>query len=157
MTYLFLCITGSGVWAPFTNGVLTLASLPDGPHVVSVRSTDGAGNVQTPPYPNASFFVDTMSPVLALTSSTSGYWVNNPSVYLCANVSDEVPVTLSGTLLGSSGGADGTVSVEVGQDCVLGVMASQGAHTLTMDGVDAAGLYVHVCYSLAVCPSGLCC
>jgi len=104
----------------------SLELLADGSHTVIVDSTDAAGNLGSA---TATFTVDTIVPVVAITAPAAGLTQDNTPL-LTFNVTDASPVT---NVVKVDGVAVATVSGES-----LAQLAD-GPHTVRVESTDAAG------------------
>ena len=100
-----------------------LAALADGPHTVRIEATDGANNRG---YAEVTFTVDTVSPVVAISSPLPGLTINNKQV-LAYTVSDGT-VTVK---------VDGVVKNKVSGNTLD--LLDNGPHTIRVESMDVAG------------------
>lgn len=112
------------------------AALADGAHTVSITVQDNDGNTSVPA--SVSFTVDTVPPVLNLTSPADGLITATPAQTIAGMTNDAtsspvaVTITLNGTDQGAvSVGADGSFS--------KGVVLSEGENVITVTSTDKAG------------------
>ena len=123
-----------GMWQA-DNTVFT--ALSNGRHVFEVLATDAAGNVQSLPLPAVATIVDTIAPLVVL-SSVAGVvtplpsYVRSGNVSVCAVVEDASPVVVTMTL-------DGVSVALSSAGCGTAVFTSEGNHTIAASAVDAAG------------------
>ncbi len=101
----------------------TLDPLPDGPHTVRVEATDAAGNTG---FAEVSFAVDTIAPVVMISSPVSGV-TNTNAPTLSYTVSDGTVVVK----------VDGTVVSKVSGDNLDTL--TDGPHKVRVESTDAAG------------------
>jgi hypothetical protein len=101
----------------------TIDSLADGFHVVQVQSTDNAGNIS---FAETAFTIDTVAPVVTITSPTAGL-TNSRTPVLTYSVSEGTQVV----------SVDGVVITKASGD-TLGPLAD-GPHTVKVEATDAAG------------------
>src|SRR2546428_7482636 len=80
-----------------------LEALADGPHSISARATDRAGNATTA---SATFRVDTTKPAVAIQQPVAGTTTNAGTVTVIGTVTDASPVsvTVNGVAAAVSGG-----------------------------------------------------
>jgi hypothetical protein len=110
----------------------------NGPHILSARARDAAGNVSLAPDTNVTVFNDTTAPVVTVSAPAAGATVNG-TVQVSASATDDVAVTgvqflLDGSPLGNE--IAGTGPYLIGWD--TGTTAN-GVHTLSARAHDAAG------------------
>lgn len=127
-------ITSGITKTAITNGysvTVTPSTLSDGSHTVIINCADNDGNRATEK--STTFTVDTVPPVLNVTSPDDGLITNKSTVVVAGTTNDSTssPVTL--TVNGStvSVGSDGSFSTTV--------TLSEGENTITIKAVDKAG------------------
>ncbi len=118
------CQLNGGAFSACTSPV-AFTSLSDGPYSFSVRATDGAGNVGSANY---LWVVDTLSPVITLTSSPSNP-SNSNSGTIAFTVSEPATLTCQ---------VDGGAFVTCDSPFATGPL-SDASHTVTVRAVDGAG------------------
>jgi len=104
----------------------SLAQLADGSHTVTVDSTDAAGNVGSA---TATFTVDTVLPVVAITAPSAGL-TNDNTPLLTFNVTDTNAVT-------NTVKVDGVIVAKISGDSLA--QLADGLHTIRVESTDAAG------------------
>lgn len=111
-------------------------ALGDGDHTVTVDATDNDGNAAT--QKSTTFKVDTIPPVLNITSPTEGMITSTQSITVSGTTNDATssPVTVKISLNGSDQGA-----VTVGGDGAFSkaVTLKEGANVIVVTATDAAG------------------
>src|SRR6185503_648165 len=103
----------------------TTATLPDGSHTVTVRGTDGVGNTATA---SRTFTVDTTAPVVTVAP-------------VATPISDSTP-TVSFTVTGATAiecRIDSGAFAACSSPFTPAAALSDGSHTITVRGTDAAG------------------
>ena len=104
------------------------ADLAQGSHTLAVSAADYDGNTGTL---SASWTVDTVAPVLAVSSPAEGEFVTNPSLTVRGTVSDATSglqsVTVNGTAVAVSGSFSHTLTL------------AEGVTTITVTATDKAG------------------
>ena len=120
--------------------VWNTVAVPDGNHVLELRAVDAAGNVgvasRTVRVANYTF-VDTIAPVSAITSPTTGTKLSGKTVSITAKVTDNIAVTktelyLDGALFSTTTSTRPKFSLTLSKLTV-------GAHVLQVFAYDAAG------------------
>jgi hypothetical protein len=131
-----------GAWVNASTLDTLAASLTDGEHMFEVRAVDAAGNVQPPPYASASVVVDTVPPVLALSSTSPlRHFVNTSDVSVCLVSNDASSVTVRGVVADwpfSWLASPGSVQRCVSPPPIF--LALDGNFSLHVDGTDSAML-----------------
>lgn len=117
-----------------TNGysvTVTPSTLSDGSHTVTINCADNDGNSATEK--STTFTVDTVPPVLNVTSPDDGLITNKSTVVVAGTTNDSTssPVTLTVNGNTVSVGSDGSFSTTV--------TLSEGENTITIEAVDKAG------------------
>lgn len=111
-------------------------ALGDGDHTVTVDATDNDGNAAT--QKSTTFKVDTVPPVLNITSPTEGMITSTQSLTVSGTTNDATssPVTVKISLNGADQGA-----VTVGGDGAFSkaVALAEGANVIVVTATDAAG------------------
>lgn len=111
-------------------------ALDDGSHTVSVNATDNDGNSAA--QKSTTFTVDTIPPTLNVTSPADGLITSTPTLVVSGTTNDATssPVTVKISLNGADQGA-----VTVGGDGAFSksVTLSEGANTIVVTAMDAAG------------------
>lgn len=111
-------------------------ALGDGDHTVTVDATDNDGNAAT--QKSTTFKVDTIPPVLNITSPTEGMITSTQSLTVSGTTNDATssPVTVKISLNGADQGA-----VTVGGDGAFSkaVALAEGANVIVVTATDAAG------------------
>lgn len=111
-------------------------ALGDGDHTVTVDATDNDGNAAT--QKSTTFKVDTIPPVLNITSPTEGMITSTQSLTVSGTTNDATssPVTVKISLNGADQGA-----VTVGGDGAFSkaVTLKEGANVIVVTATDAAG------------------
>ncbi|MEM4312225.1 MAG: Ig-like domain-containing protein [Nitrososphaerales archaeon] len=129
----FTEITGiSGVIASFSFEL----PVADGSHTIAIRVTDSANNVRTE---SATFFVDTVKPVITITSPAAGAKIIG-DLMLEATVSDPSPssgIDINSLVVKVDGNVV-TATITDGKVTYRATLAI-GSHTLTIDIKDKAG------------------
>ena len=127
-------ITSGITKTAITNGysvTVTPSTLSDGSHTVTINCSDNDGNRATEK--STTFTVDTVPPVLNVTSPDDGLITNKSTVVVAGTTNDSTssPVTLTvngnKVLVGSNGSFSTTVTL------------SEGENTITIEAVDKAG------------------
>ncbi|WP_257385639.1 Ig-like domain-containing protein, partial [Tahibacter caeni] len=121
---------GAGNWS-----FVLPTALPDGPHVVQARATDGAGNTSTDSVAST-FTVDTTAPPAPLVASPangSTTVASQPTVSGTAEPSSSVTVLIDGANAGSTT-ANGAGTWQLAPAPLL-----DGAHTVKARAADAVG------------------
>ena len=112
------------------------AALSDGDHTVTVDATDNDGNAAS--QKSTTFKVDTIPPVLNITSPTEGMITSTKSLTVSGTTNDSTssPVTVKISLNGADQGA-----VTVGGDGSFSksVTLAEGPNTIIVTATDAAG------------------
>ncbi|MBN8867750.1 MAG: PD40 domain-containing protein [Solirubrobacterales bacterium] len=126
----FECKIDGGDWIDCESPV-ALTDLDEGPHSVSIRATDRAGNVQDP-VTTRSFTVDTTPPVTTITSGPEAGAVINDKTPTLEFESDEPGVTFECKV--DDGAWNGCTSPFTTSEL------ADGAHTVSVRGTDEAGL-----------------
>ena len=116
-----------------------LDTLPDGPHIVRVESTDAANNTG---HAEVNFTVDTMPPVLTISSPVAGS-TNNNTPLLNYTVSDGTVVVK----------VDGTVVSKVSGNNLDSL--PDGQHTIKVESTDAANNtgFAEVAFTITIADS----
>ncbi|TDN58408.1 BapA/Bap/LapF family large adhesin [Scandinavium goeteborgense] len=129
------------------NWIVTTSTLGDGPHTLTAKSTDAAGNV-SPASAGFGFTIDTAAPVAPVLQTvtddvtggvvgalTSGQLSNDnkPTLTGTAETGSTVSIYDGTTLLGTTVATGGTWSFTPGTGL------SDGSHTLTVTATDAGG------------------
>ncbi|MFJ3458459.1 BapA/Bap/LapF family large adhesin [Scandinavium goeteborgense] len=129
------------------NWIVTTSTLGDGPHTLTAKSTDAAGNV-SPASAGFGFTIDTAAPVAPVLQTvtddvtggavgvlTSGQLSNDnkPTLTGTAETGSTVSIYDGTTLLGTTVATGGTWSF------TPGAALSDGSHTLTVTATDAGG------------------
>lgn len=114
----------------------TPSSLDDGTHVLNFNAQDydeNAAQLQT-----VSFTVDTVPPVLTITSPTDNLVTNNPSLTVSGTTNDVTsnPVTLTVKL---NSAEPQTVEVQENGNFSYEVTLSEGANTIVVTATDSSG------------------
>ena len=127
-------ITSGITKTAITNGysvTVTPSTLSDGSHTVTINCTDNDGNRATEK--STTFTVDTVPPVLNVTSPDDGLITNKSTVVVAGTTNDATssPVTLTVNGNTVSVGSDGSFSTTV--------TLSEGENTITIEAVDKAG------------------
>lgn len=105
--------------------------LSDGPHTFTLNASDFDGNTATEVV--TSFTVDTVPPVLTVTSPSDNFTTNQSTVMVTGTTNDPTSNTVSLTVNGES--------VEIGPDGAFSYefTLSEGENTITIIATDAAG------------------
>ena len=127
-------ITSGITKTAITNGysvTVTPSTLSDGSHTVTINCSDNDGNRATEK--STTFTVDTVPPVLNVTSPDDGLITNKSTVVVAGTTNDSTssPVTLTVNGNTVSVGSDGSFSTTV--------TLSEGENTITIEAVDKAG------------------
>ena len=127
-------ITSGITKTAITNGysvTVTPSTLSDGSHTVTINCADNDGNRATEK--STTFTVDTVPPVLNVTSPDDGLITNKSTVVVAGTTNDTTssPVTLTVNGNTVSVGSDGSFSTSV--------TLSEGENTITIEAVDRAG------------------
>ena len=127
-------ITSGITKTAITNGysvTVTPSTLSDGSHTVTINCSDNDGNRATEK--STTFTVDTVPPVLNVTSPDDGLITNKSTVVVAGTTNDSTssPVTLTVNGNTVSVGSDGSFSTTV--------TLSEGKNTITIKAVDKAG------------------
>ena len=127
-------ITSGITKTAITNGysvTVTPSTLSDGSHTVTINCADNDGNRATEK--STTFTVDTVPPVLNVTSPDDGLITNKSTVVVAGTTNDATssPVTLTVNGKTVSVGSDGSFSTTV--------TLSEGENTITIEAVDKAG------------------
>ena len=121
-----------GAWINVGNSTSYALSLPDGMHNISVRATDGVGNVGLD---HVTFTVDTEMPIISIVSPADGYAFPVSSVLVEWNGSDGVSGIDHYEIRMDSGSW-----VDVGTDTNHTFSGlAEGNHTVDVRAVDMAG------------------
>lgn len=122
-------------------------ALSDGAHTVTVAVTDNDGNVSATA--SRSFTVDTVAPVLNVTTPADGLITNQPGGTVSGTTSDVTssPVTLTIKVNGSSIGA---VTVNGDGSFSQAVTYAEGSNTVVITATDSAGKTTSVTRTVAV-------
>lgn len=129
-------ITHSSITNGYSFTYTPASVLKDGPHTVSVNAADNDGNNAVGK--NTSFTVDTVAPILNVTSPTDGLITNNASVTVAGTTNDATssPVSVTIRLNGTDQGA---VTVGSGGAFSKAVTLAEGANTIIVTSTDQAG------------------
>ena len=127
-------ITSGITKTAITNGysvTVTPSTLSDGSHTVTINCADNDGNRAIEK--STTFTVDTVPPVLNVTSPDDGLITNKSTVVVAGTTNDSTssPVTLTVNGNTVSVGSDGSFSTTV--------TLSEGKNTITIKAVDKAG------------------
>ena len=127
-------ITSGITKTAITNGysvTVTPSTLSDGSHTVTINCADNDGNRATEK--STTFTVDTVPPVLNVTSPDDGLITNKSTVVVAGTTNDSTssPVTLTVNGNTVSVGSDGSFSTTV--------TLSEGENIITIKAVDKAG------------------
>ena len=127
-------ITSGITKTAITNGysvTVTPSTLSDGSHTVTINCADNDGNSATEK--STTFTVDTVPPVLNVTSPDAGLITNKSTVVVAGTTNDATssPVTLTVNGNTVSVGSDGSFSTTV--------TLSEGENIITIEAVDQAG------------------
>lgn len=127
-------VTSGIVKTAITNGysvTVTPSTLNDGSHTVVINCADNDGNSATEK--STTFTIDTVPPVLNVTSPYDGLITNKNTVVVAGTTNDATssPVTLTVN--------DNTVSVGSDGSFNTSVTLSEGSNTITIKAVDKAG------------------
>ena len=127
-------ITSGITKTAITNGysvTVTPSTLSDGSHTVTINCADNDGNRATEK--STTFTVDTVPPVLNVTSPDDGLITNKSTVVVAGTTNDSTssPVTLTVNGNTVSVGSDGSFNTTV--------TLSEGENTITIEAVDKAG------------------
>ena len=127
-------ITSGITKTAITNGysvTVTPSTLSDGSHTVTINCADNDGNRATEK--STTFTVDTVPPVLNITSPDDGLITNKSTIVVAGTTNDSTssPVTLTVNGNKVSVGSDGSFSTTV--------TLSKGENTITIEAVDKAG------------------
>ena len=127
-------ITSGITKTAITNGysvTVTPSTLSDGSHTVTINCADNDGNRATEK--STTFTVDTVPPVLNVTSPDAGLITNKSTVVVAGTTNDATssPVTLTVNGNKVSVGSNGSFSTTV--------TLSEGENTITIEAVDQAG------------------
>ncbi len=122
-------------------------ALSDGAHTLTVAVTDNDGNVSTTA--SRGFTVDTVAPVLNVTTPAPGLITNQTSGAVAGATSDATssPVTLTITVNGSSVGA---VTVDGDGNFSKTVTYAEGSNTVVITATDSAGKTTSVTRTVVV-------
>ncbi len=124
-----ISVKANGSLATVAGGTFSVAfGLGEGANSVSLAATDAAGNTATE---TISWVVDSVPPVIAITSPKNGFVTKGPSVSVSGTVSDAsvVSVTVNGTAALVSGGVFSSAAISV----------VEGSNSVTAIAMDAAG------------------
>lgn len=129
-------ITHSSITNGYSFTYTPASVLKDGPHTVSVNAADNDGNNAAGK--STSFTVDTVAPILNVTSPTDGLITNNASVTVAGTTNDATssPVSVTIRLNGTDQGA---VTVGSGGAFSKAVTLAEGANTIIVTSTDQAG------------------
>lgn len=127
-------ITSGITKTAITNGysvTVTPSTLSDGSHTVTINCSDNDGNRATEK--STTFTVDTVPPVLNVTSPDDGLITNKSTVVVAGTTNDSTssPVTLTVNGNTVSVGSDGSFNTTV--------TLSEGENIITIEAVDKAG------------------
>ena len=127
-------ITSGITKTAITNGysvTVTPSTLSDGSHTVTINCADNDGNRATEK--STTFTVDTVPPVLNVTSPDAGLITNKSTVVVAGTTNDATssPVTLTVNGNTVSVGSDGSFNTTV--------TLSEGENIITIEAVDKAG------------------
>ncbi len=128
-----------------TSWTFTASALPDGPHTITAKATDNAGN---PAETSISITVDTALPSIAITSPSNNAFLNTSIVTVSGTASktgsglQKVEVSVDG---GSFSIATGTTSWSFATSAL-----SDGPHTITAKATDNAGNTKEASISISV-------
>ncbi len=122
-------------------------ALSDGAHTLTVAVTDNDGNTSTTA--SRSFTVDTVAPVLNVTTPADGLITNQTTGTVSGTTSDATssPVTLTITVNGSSVGA---VTVDGDGNFSKTVTYAEGSNTVVITATDSAGKTTSVTRTVTV-------
>ena len=118
----------NGQPAPAAGAFAVAVPVPDGPIALTATAHDAAGNAGSD---TRSVIVDSIAPVITVTSPESGFLSNGTSVHVAGTVTDASPATLR---LGST-----LVPVSGGSFEIDAPLAGEGPTTLHFSATDAAG------------------
>lgn len=112
------------------------AALSDGSHKVAITASDNDGNAAD--QKSTAFTVDTVPPMLNVTSPTEGFITNSSSVTVAGTTNDATssPVTVKIKLNGTDQGA---VTVSSSGAFSKAVTLANGKNTIVVTATDAAG------------------
>lgn len=112
------------------------SAMSDGAHSISVDVQDNDGNAAT--QATRSFTVDTVPPVLNITSPANGLITNKAALTITGTTNDATssPVTLT---IKQNGGAANNISVESDGSFTHDITLTDGVNTLEVAATDAAG------------------
>ena len=117
-----------------TPNVFPFPSLVEGVHVFEATGVDGAGNSLATPPISVTTVVDTVPPVVNITSSPPRF-TNLVNHTVCVSLADATATLASTTLT-----LDGTpLNISLTTGCVNVTALSEGNHTLIASAVDLAG------------------
>ena len=127
-------ITSGITKTAITNGysvTVTPSTLSDGSHTVTINCADNDGNSATEK--STTFTVDTVPPVLNVTSPDDGLITNKSTIVVAGTTNDATssPVTLTVNGNKVSVGSDGSFSTTV--------TLSEGENTITVEATDQVG------------------
>ncbi len=122
-------------------------ALADGAHALTVAVTDNDGNVSATA--SRSFTVDTVAPVLNITTPADGLITNQTAGTVSGTTSDATssPVTLTVKVNGSSVGA---VTVDGDGNFSRSVTYAEGSNTVVITATDSAGKTTSVTRTVTV-------
>lgn len=127
-------LTGSGT--ELTGTFTPSSALADGSHTITVYAYDYDGNKSN--VASVSFKIDTVPPVLNVTTPSQGLVTNNAKVTVTGTTNDVTssPVTLTIKL---NSGSDESVTVNGNGSFSKELTLTSGANTITVVSTDAAG------------------
>lgn len=112
------------------------SALSDGGHTIKVDALDFDGNAAT--QKTVTFKVDTVPPVLSISSPTDGLYTNNASCTVTGTTNDVTSSPCTVTIKLNNGNAETvTVNADGSFNKVLALI--QGANTITVMSMDSAG------------------
>ena len=131
-------VSASGQWLSQSNNgsdatAFVFSGLPQGRHTFYVRAVDGAGNAQTAAADVTSTVVDTIAPVVAVTTAPSHY-TNVVNQTMCVSVDDATATPANATIA-----VDGSVVPVNSSGCVSVPLLREGNHTVSVTVTDPAG------------------
>ncbi|MGH2905162.1 MAG: adventurous gliding motility protein AgmC [Solirubrobacterales bacterium] len=121
------CSIDGGSYSTCSTGVST-GALGDGPHNVSVRHTDAAGNIGTA---SRGFVIDTTDPVVTISAPTAGQVVGSATPGISFSVSDATSTTTQCSVDGGSYGPCSSVFT-------TGTL-TDGSHSVAVRATDQGG------------------
>lgn len=116
------------------------AALSDGSHTVTINVSDNDGNAAT--QASRTYTVDTVPPVLNVTSPTNNFLTNNAAMVVQGTTNDATSSSVTVTIK-LNGTDQGAVSV-TGGAFTKSLTLANGSNTIVVRSTDAAGKYSEV-------------